>query len=263
MLSTIIKAAPFGAALKVNCLSEFRFAFFHLVGLAVVLDFTRVLEVDLGLLDSPPAVIVLEDASFVEGDLTVSGLPPAVVVLVDAVSLEVDLAVFDSPPAVLILVNAGGIEVHLTLRDLPPAEAVLGHTGIGRVDDAVAGGHPDAVDLRDFDAFGGGGHAAVVWSCCINCWSRGGKESVQLRHSGSQAVGAEWPQEATEQDQSHCQACCNSVKFVAGSTVLGVRNHASFLAHNCPLLRHFFYPNYTGKSDLSQAKQHLSRLLLH
>ena len=176
---------------------------------------------------------------------------------------EVHLAGTDVPVPVLVPGDACVGEVHFAPAHVPPAKAVLGHTGIGRVDDAVAGGHPDAVDLRDFDAFGGGGHAAVVWSCCINCWSRGGKESVQLRHSGSQAVGAEWPQEATEQDQSHCQACCNSVKFVAGSTVLGVRNHASFLAHNCPLLRHFFYPNYTGKSDLSQAKQHLSRLLLH
>ena len=168
-----------------------------------------------------------------------------------AVHGEVYLAGTDVPVPELVPGDACVGEVHFAPAHVPPAKAVLGHAGIGGVDDAVAGGHPDGVDLRDFDTFGGGGHTAVVGRCGAGSWFRGGQECVQLRCF--QATGAEGPKEATEQDQSHCQACCNSVKFQAGSTALGVRNHASFLAHHCPLLRHLFYPNYTGKCYLSQA----------
>ena len=211
----------------------------------------RVGEVYLAPTHVPPSERVLVHACGAEVYLAVLDAPPAHLVVGDTGIVEVHLAALDAPPAVFILGNAGVVEVHVAFRDLPPAEPVLRNAGVGGVDDAIAGGHPDAVDLRDFDTFGGGGHTAVVGRCGAGSWFRGGQECVQLRCF--QATGAEGPKEATEQDQSHCQACCNSVKFQAGSTALGVRNHASFLAHHCPLLRHLFYPNYTGKCYLSQA----------
>ena len=213
----------------------------------------RVREVHLPRAHVPPAEGVLVHACGSEVYFAVLDAPPAHLVVGDTGVVEVHLAALDAPPAVFILGNTGVVKVHVALGHLPPAKAVLGHTGVGGVDDAVAGGHPDGVDLRDFDTFGGGGHTAVVWRRGAGSWFRGGQECVQLRCYSFQATGAEWPKEATEQDQSHCQACCNSVKFQAGSTALGVRNHASFLAHHCPLLRHLFYPNYTGKCYLSQA----------
>ena len=76
---------------------------------------------------------------------------------------EVHLAGADVPVPELVPGDARVREVHLPRAHVPPAKAVLGHAGIGGVDDAVAGGHPDAVDLRDLDSLGGGGHTAVVW----------------------------------------------------------------------------------------------------
>lgn len=208
-------------------------------------------EVHLPRTHVPPAEGVPVHACGTEVYFAVLDAPPAHLVVGNTGIVEVHLAALDAPPAIFILGNAGVVEVHVAFRDLPPAETVLGDAGIRSVDGAITSSHPDAVDLRNLDALGGGGHTAVVGRCGAGSWFRGGQECVQLRCF--QATGAEGPKEATEQDQSHCQACCNSVKFQAGSTALGVRNHASFLAHHCPLLRHLFYPNYTGKCYLSQA----------
>ena len=123
----------------------------------------RVREVHLPRAHVPPAEGVPVHACGSEVYLAVFHAPPAHLVVRDTGVVKVHLAAFDPPPAVFILGNTGVVKVHVALGHLPPAEAVLGHTGVGGVDDAIAGGHPDAVDLRDFDSFGGGGHTAVVW----------------------------------------------------------------------------------------------------
>ena len=123
----------------------------------------RVREVHLPRAHVPPAEGVLVHACGSEVYFAVLDAPPAHLVVGDTGVVEVHLAALDAPPAVFILGNTGVVKVHVALGHLPPAKAVLGHTGVGGVDDAVAGGHPDGVDLRDFDTFGGGGHTAVVW----------------------------------------------------------------------------------------------------
>ena len=110
----------------------------------------------------PPSEGVLVHACGAEIYLAVLDAPPAHLVVGDTGVIEVHLASLDAPPAVFILGNAGVVKVHVAFRDLPPAEPILGDAGIGRVDGTITSSHPDAVDLRDLDAFGGGGHAAVV-----------------------------------------------------------------------------------------------------
>ena len=116
----------------------------------------------------PPSEGVLVHACGAEVHFAVLDAPPAHLVVGDTGVVEVHLAALDAPPAVFILGDAGVVEVHITLRDLPPAEPVLGHAGISRVDGTITRSHPDAVDLRDLDALGGGCHATVVGGCGFN-----------------------------------------------------------------------------------------------
>lgn len=116
----------------------------------------------------PPSERVLVHTCGAEVHFTVLNAPPAHLVVGDTGVIEVHLAALDTPPAIFILGNTGVVKVHVALGHLPPAEAVLGHTGVGGVDDAIAGGHPDSVDLRDLDALGRGRHATVVGGCGFN-----------------------------------------------------------------------------------------------
>ena len=81
------------------------FAVLHGIGLAVIFDFSVLVEVDLAVFAVPLAVLVLEDAGLLERDLTVGALPPAVLVLVDLLLFERDLTVGALPPAVFVLID--------------------------------------------------------------------------------------------------------------------------------------------------------------
>ena len=196
-------------------------------------------EVHLAPAHVPPSERVLVHARGAKVYFAVLDAPPSHLVVGDTGVIEVHLTVFDAPPAVFILGNAGVVKVHIALRDLPPAEPVLGDAGIRRVDDTITSSHPDAVDLRDLDALGGGGHATVVRGRSFNGWLRGGKERVQLRNRRCQVAGPKRPQKAAGHGQSQHKTSHCSVMF---------------LYHCFPLLRHLFYPNYTGKCYLSQEK---------
>ena len=196
-------------------------------------------EVHLPRTHVPPAEGVPVHACGAEVYLAVLDAPPAHLVVGDTGVIEVHLAALDAPPAVFILGNAGVVKVHIALCDLPPAKPVLGNAGVRGVDDAITSSHPDAVDLCDLDALGGGGHAAVVRGCGFGIWLSGRQESVQLRNRRCQVAGPKRPQKAAGHGQSQHKTSHCSVMF---------------LYHCFPLLRHLFYPNYTGKCYLSQEK---------